>query len=103
MNNTRELINSPIRQSIREKRARGVQLVAGLNATAPAVKVFDESDDSDISAVAGVLTGVAAIDSDVFTTPAIAVPTAGKGYRVECWFTANGEQYIRYFRILAET
>lgn len=103
MNNTRELINSPIRQSVREHRARGVQLVAGLNASAPAVKVFDETDGSDISAVSGVLTGVATITDDTFTTPVIAVPTAGKSYRVECWFTANSEQYIRYFRILAET
>lgn len=103
MNNTRELINSPIRQSVREKRARGVQLVAGLSASAPAVKVFDESDNTDISADSGVLTGSASISGDTFSTPKIAVPTAGKSYRVECWFTVGTEQYIRYFRILAET
>lgn len=103
MNNTRELINSPIRQSAREKRVRGVQLVTGLSAGAPAVKVFDESDESDISGVAGVLTGTASIASDTFYTPQIAVPVAGHAYRVECWFTVGSEQYIRYFRILAET
>jgi hypothetical protein len=102
MSNTRELVNSPIKQSVREKRAHTVQLAAGLSATDPVVKVFDESTEADISNANGVLDGTPTIASSFFTTPLIQVPIAGRGYRVECWFKTGGEQWIRYFRILAE-
>lgn len=102
MSNTRELENSPVPQSVREQRARTVQLTAGLSATDPIVKVFDESTGTDISGEAGVLDGTPTIVGLLFTTPKIQVPTAGKGYRVECWFKTGGEQLINYFRIVAE-
>jgi len=100
--NTRELIGSPIHQSIRERRARGVRLASGLIASTPAVKVFDEIDNTDVTNSAGVLTGSAGISDGVFTTPLIQVPQPGRVYRVECWFMAGGEQWIRYFRLIAE-
>ena len=102
MSNTRELENSPIPQSVREQRARTVQLAAGLTATDPIVKVFDESTGVDISGLDGVLDGTPSIAGSLFTTPRIKVPTAGKGYRVECWFKSGDEQWISYFRIEAE-
>jgi hypothetical protein len=100
--NKRELANSPVAQSVREKRARRIELQAGLGAGSPSVKVFDELTGVDISAVAGVLTGAASITDDVFTTPQIQPSTAWRSYRVECWFTVGSEQWIRYFRLIAE-
>lgn len=100
--NTRELSNSPIRQSVREQRSHVVQLAEGLNAGSPSVKVFDEVTGADISADAGVLTGMAFVAAGLFTTPLIQVPNAGRAYRVECWFAHQGELWIRYFRIIAD-
>jgi hypothetical protein len=100
--NTRELIGSPIRQSVREKRIYKVQLPASTNATSPAVKVWDVTTGADVSAESGVLTGSANIQSGVFVTPLIQVPQPLRLYRVECCFSIGDEQVIRYFVVNTE-
>lgn len=100
--NKRELLHSPANQSIRERRLHTVELTAGLSATSPAVKVFDELTETDISAQDDVMVGTASVDGNVFTTPVIQLPTAGRTYRVECWFLSGAEQWIRYFRLIAD-
>lgn len=63
----------------------------------PACKLYDLSDNSDVSATK--LSGSAAINSQVFTSPLVTALVAGRAYRLEFQFTSGGNTFEPYLII----
>ena len=78
----------------------------GTNPTDVTFKVYDvssgRSTDPLTDVTATTMTGAATVVLDTITLPALKTLTAGKVYRVEIKFTAGGNIYEPYFKVMAE-
>lgn len=100
---TRELINSPVRQSVREARARRVRLPDfDTTPTAAACRAYDDSAPS--TELTGVLSGSPTVTDGEFVTNMLDPDNAhaGRVYRIEIQFAVGSETIIRYFRVILE-
>jgi hypothetical protein len=96
--NTRELINSPVRQGSTEKRAYRCRTLEGMTPTGVTITVWNETDNAAGPAPSGSPT----VSGNVITTSLIQTLTAGKVYRVNVEFTSGSEIINRYFRVEGE-
>lgn len=99
---SRELINSPTRQSVRETRARRITLPTfSATPTLPVVRCYNDATGAEPS---GVLTGSPTVTDNLFVTNTLNPLDADVGavYRVEIQFNVGSEVIIRYFRVLLE-
>lgn len=100
---SRELINSPVRQSVREVRARRITLPTyATTPTTPVVRCYNDATGVDISDT--VLSGSPTVAAGEFVTNTLDPSNADAGgvYRVEIQFAVGSETIIRYFRVLLE-
>ena len=74
----------------------------GESPSAVTFKVFDVSDGTRTDVTADTMTGAATISLDEITLPVLKSLTAGKVYRVEIKFTADGQIFEPYIKVLAE-
>lgn len=98
--NTRELINSPVRQGSTEKRAYRCRMLEGMTPTSVAISVWNETDNVD--ATSGSTEGASTVSANIITTKLIKSLAAGKVYRVNVEFTSGSEIINRYFRVEGE-
>lgn len=100
---SRELINSPTRQSVRETRARRITLPTfSATPTLPVTRCYNDATGADITAT--VLSGTPTVTDNLFVTNTLNPTDADVGavYRVEIQFNVGSEVIIRYFRVLLE-
>jgi hypothetical protein len=100
---SRELSNSPVRQSVREVRARRIRLPAySVAPTSPVVRCYNDATGADISG--SVLSGLATVTQGEFVTNVLdpANTDIGAVYRIEIQFVVSSETIIRYFRVILE-
>lgn len=100
---TRELINSPVRQSVREVRARRIRLPTyDVTPSSPAVRAYDDS--APATELAGVLSGSPSVTQGEFVTNLLDPSNdhVGRTYRIEIQYAVGSETIIRYFRVVIE-
>lgn len=65
--------------------------------SSPVCKLYDTTDETDVSSTK--LSGSASISGQVFTSPLVISPVAGRSYRLEFQFVSGGNTFEPYLII----
>lgn len=93
------VIGSPERQRPDERVAYQVTIdTSYASPSTPVCKLYDTTDETDVSSTK--LSGSAAINGQVFTSPLVTGLVAGRAYRLEFQFVSGGNTFEPYLIIV---
>ena len=94
-----QIVGSPEQQRPDERVAYQVTIDASYaSPSTPVCTLYDTADESDVSSTK--LSGSAAINSQVFTSPLVIALVAGHTYRLEFQFVSGGNTFEPYLMIV---
>lgn len=97
---TRELINSPVRQGVVEKRAYQVRALPGSAPASVDITVIREQDNTDVTD--DTTEGAPSVSGSIITTCLIKSLGVAYSYRVNVKWNEGAEVIERYLRILVD-